>query len=153
MEVILLERMGRMGGMGDIVKVKDGFGRNFLLPRKKALRATEENKKIFESKRAEIEASNAASRAEAEKHAATLSGLTVTLVRQASEEGKLFGSVTVRDIAEKMEEMGHKVPKSQIVISGSIKSTGTYAVKINLHADVTATVNVNVIRSEITEAA
>ena len=153
MEVILLERIHRLGAIGDIVKVKAGFGRNFLLPRNKALRATESNRKVFDARRAEIEASNAASRAEAEKHAGVLNGLALTLTRQASEEGKLFGSVTVRDIAEQLQAAGHTVPKSQIVISGSIKTTGAYPVKVLLHAEVTATVTVNVVRNEITEAA
>ncbi|MBV8939061.1 MAG: 50S ribosomal protein L9 [Alphaproteobacteria bacterium] len=153
MEVILLERIHRLGGMGDTVKVKDGFARNFLLPQKKALRATESNKALFEAKRGEIEAQNAASRGEAEKKVAALEGVTVTLVRQASEEGKLFGSVTVRDISEGLKEQGFDVPKSQIVISGSIKTTGTYPVKLNLHADVTAIVQVSVVRNEIVEAA
>lgn len=153
MEVILLERIHRLGNMGEIVKVRDGFARNFLLPNKKALRATEENRKVFDTRRAEIEAANAASRAEAEKLAKTFEGLSVTLVREASEEGKLFGSVTIRDIAERLEEAGHPVPKSQIVISGYIKYTGVYPVKVNLHPEVTATINVNVTRNEIIEAA
>lgn len=153
MEVILLERIHRLGAMGDIVKVKPGFARNFLLPRKKAMRANEENKQVFEAKRADIEAANASTRAEAEKVAKKIEGINVTLVRQASEEGKLFGGVTVRDIAEVLEAQGQSVPKSQIIISGTIKNTGVYPVKINLHADVIATVNVNVVRNEITEAA
>jgi len=151
MEVILLERVGRLGGTGDIVKVKNGFGRNFLLPQKKALRATAENKKIFEARRAEIEAKNAAARAEAEARAKKLEGLSLTLSRQASEEGKLFGSVTVRDIAEALREQGHDVPRSQIIISGSIKSTGSYSVKAELHPEVTVTISVNVVKSESAE--
>lgn len=153
MEVILLERINRLGAIGDIVKVKNGFARNFLLPRKKALRANEANKEVFEAKRAEIEAQNASSRGEAQKKATQLEGINLKLVRQASEEGKLFGSVTVRDVAEALEAQGIHIPKSQIVISGNIKTTGTYPVKIGLHAEVIATVNINVVKNEITEAA
>lgn len=148
MEVILLERINRLGAVGDIVKVKNGFGRNFLIPQHKALRATENNKKVFELKRADIEAKNAGARGQAEAKGKQLESITVTLVRQASEEGKLFGSVTVRDISEALKEMGHDVPKSQIVISGSIKTTGTYPVKLMLHAEVTHTLDINVTRSE-----
>lgn len=148
MEVILLERIGRLGTAGDIVKVKNGFGRNFLIPQHKALRATETNKKVFETKRAEIEAKNAQARAGAEAKAKKLEGVAVTLVRQASEEGKLFGSVTVRDIAEELKVLGHDVPKSQIIISGSIKTTGAYPVKLMLHPEVAVTLDVNVTRSE-----
>jgi large subunit ribosomal protein L9 len=148
MEVILLERIARLGAVGDTVKVKNGYGRNFLIPMKKALRATDANKKIFDARRGEIEAQNAAARAEAETQAKKLEGTAITLVRQASQEGKLYGSVTVRDIAEALKETGHDVPKSQIVISTAIKSIGEYTVRITLHADVIANVAVNVIRSE-----
>lgn len=153
MEVILLERINRLGAVGDIVKVKDGFGRNFLIPNKKALRATEDNKRVFEVKRAEIEAKNAEGRAAAEAKAKKIEGTSVTLVRQASEEGKLFGSVTVRDVAEALAAKGHDVPKSQIVISGTIKTTGTYPVKLTLHPEVVITVDVSVTKSEMGEAA
>ena len=148
MEVILLERINRLGATGDIVRVKNGFARNFLIPMKKALRATDSNKKVFETRRAEIEANNAAVRAQAEKQAKALEGVAIKLVREASEEGKLFGSVTVRDIAEALEAEGHQVPKSQIVISGSIKTTGAYQVKLMLHADVNVALDVNVTKSE-----
>lgn len=148
MEIILLERIHRLGNTGDIVKVKNGFARNFLLPLAKALRATDANKKVFEAKRSEIEAKNAKSKAAAETVAAKLEGLAVTLTRQSSEEGKLFGSVTVRDIGEALASAGHDVPKSQIIVSGSIKNIGVYPVKLLLHPEVTATVNLNVIRNE-----
>jgi large subunit ribosomal protein L9 len=148
MEVILLERINRLGAVGDVVRVKDGFGRNFLIPGKKALRATETNKKVFEAKRAEIDALNAENRAAAEAVAKKIETVTVTLIRQSSEEGKLFGSVTVRDIAEELKLAGHNVPKSQIVISGTIKTTGTYPVKVQLHPEVTVTLNVNVVKND-----
>lgn len=148
MEVILLERIARLGGIGDVVKVKNGYGRNYLIPKKKALRASEESKKFFEERRHLIEEQNAKAKAEAETHAAKLSGTTLTLMRQASQEGKLYGSVTVRDIAEALKEAGHDVPKSQIIIAGSIKNVGDYPVKINLHAEVPATVTVSIVRSE-----
>jgi large subunit ribosomal protein L9 len=148
MEVILLERINRLGATGDVVRVKNGFARNFLIPMKKALRATETNKKVFETKRAEIEAKNASARGEAEKKAKALEGVAVSLLREASEEGKLFGSVTVRDVAEALEALGHHVPKSQIIISGNIKTIGVYPVKLVLHADVVVTLDVNVTKSE-----
>ena len=153
MEVILLERITRLGGVGDIVKVKNGYARNFLIPMKKALRASEENKKVFEERRHIIEQQNAESKAAAEKIFQVLNGLTLSLVRQASQEGKLYGSVAVRDIAEALKEAGHDVPKSQIILTSTIKSTGDYPVKITLHPDVTATVTVSVIRVETNEAA
>lgn len=152
MQVILLERIARLGGVGDVVDVKNGFGRNFLVPMKKALRATNENKKVFEERRHIIEQQNADARAAAETKAKTLNDLTLTLIRQASQEGKLYGSVAVRDVAEALMEAGHDIPKSQIVLSGTIKSVGEYTVRITLHADVTANIKVSVVRVE-TEAA
>ncbi len=148
MEVILLERINRLGAMGDTVRVKNGYARNFLLPRKKALRATEDNKQLFDARRSEIEAKNNESRKAAEVQAKALEGLNVTLVRQSSEEGKLFGAITVRDIAEALEAQGHPLPKSQIVVMGNIKNTGVYPVKLLLHADVTVTLDVTVAKSE-----
>ncbi|MDE3059591.1 MAG: 50S ribosomal protein L9 [Pseudomonadota bacterium] len=152
MEVILLERITRLGGIGDVVKVRNGYGRNFLIPQKKALRASDDNKKVFEERRHIIEEQNAKARAEAETHAKTLDGMTLTLMRQASQEGKLYGSVAVRDIAEAFKEAGHDVPKSQIVLANTIKSIGDYPVRLTLHAEVTATVTVSVVRSEQEEA-
>jgi large subunit ribosomal protein L9 len=152
MEVILLERIARLGTIGDVVKVRNGFARNFLIPEKKALRATDANKKVFESKRAEIEATNAQNKQEAEAIASKISGTAITLVRQASQEGKLYGSVAGRDIAEALKEAGHEVPKSQIILSGTIKTTGQFPVRISLHPDVACNITVDVVRLE-TEAA
>jgi large subunit ribosomal protein L9 len=148
MEVILLERIGRLGNTGDVVRVKDGFARNFLIPLKKALRASNENKQVFEAKRAEIEARNAEAKSAAEAVAKKMEGVAITLVRQASEEGKLFGSVTVRDVSEALEAKGFKVAKSQILIAQTIKTTGAYTVKATLHSDVVVPVTVNVIKNE-----
>lgn len=153
MEVILLERIARLGAMGDVVKVKNGYGRNFLIPNKKALRASDENKKVFEEKRHVIEQQNAESRKEAQGVAEQIEGLTITLIRQASQEGKLYGSVTIRDVADALKEAGHEVPKSQIILTTMVKNIGTYPVRINLHAEVVATVNVNVARVESEAAA
>lgn len=153
MEVILLERIARLGAIGDVVKVKNGYGRNFLIPQKKALRASEENKKIFEERRHIIEEQNAKVKAEAQAIADKLSGLKLTLIRQASQEGKLYGSVTVRDIAEALQEAGHAIPRSQIVVPSAIKSIGEYSVRLTLHAEVVANVTLNVTRVEMDEAA
>ena len=147
MDVILLERVEKLGAIGDVVKVKDGFARNFLLPRKKALRANEANRKVFEANRARIESDNAARRGDAEKEAKTLEGVTVTLIRQSSNTGQLYGSVAVRDLVEALEADGHKVPKAAIVLDRPIKAIGLYAVKVALHPEVAVTVKVNVARS------
>lgn len=152
MEVILLERIARLGGIGDVVNVKNGYARNYLIPQKKVLRATEENKKVFEARRSEIEKHNAENKATAEAVAKSMEGLTLTLLRQASQEGKLYGSIAVRDIAEALKEASHDVPKSQIVMSGSIKNTGEYTVRLALHAEVNVTVNVSVQRHEVDAA-
>ncbi len=148
MEVILLERIARLGGIGETVEVRNGYGRNFLIPMKKALRATEENKKVFEERRHIIEEQNAAARKEAEIHAKKIDGLSIKLVRQASQEGKLYGSVTVKDIADALKEAGHNVPKSQIIQTATIKTIGEYPVRVMLHAEVTANVKLNIIRVE-----
>ncbi len=148
MEVILLERIARLGGMGDIVKVRDGYGRNFLIPQKKALRANEDSKKLFEERRHIIEQENAASKAAAEVTAKKMDGVKLSVVRQASQEGKLYGSVTVRDIADALKESGFDVPKSQIVLSTVIKTTGEYPVRVTLHPEVVNMVTVNVVRVE-----
>lgn len=152
MEVILLERIARLGGIGDIVKVKNGYGRNFLIPQKKALRASEESKKIFEERRHIIEQQNAESRTAAQAVADKMSGMSLKLVRQASQEGKLYGSIAVRDVADALKEAGYDIPKSQIVMSGAIKNTGDYPVRIALHAEVNATVTVSVQRLEVEAA-
>jgi large subunit ribosomal protein L9 len=147
MDVILLERVEKLGQIGDVVSVKAGFARNYLLPRNKALRANEANKKVFEANRAQIEANNAARRGDAEKEAKTLNGVSVTLIRQASNTGQLYGSVSARDLAEILDGEGHKVPKSAIVLDKPIKAIGVYEVKVALHAEVSVTVKVNVARS------
>ena len=147
MEVILLERVEKLGGIGDVVKVKNGFARNFLLPNKKALRANEANRKVFEANRAKIEAENADKRKDAEKAAKGVEGKTVQLIRQASNVGHLYGSVSVRDIAEALEAEGAKVSKSQVVLDRPIKGIGVHEVKVALHPEVAVTVKVNVARS------
>ncbi len=147
MEVILLERVEKLGAIGDVVKVKDGFARNFLLPNKKALRANEANRKVFEANRAKIEADNANRRGEAEKDAKSYDGASVTLIRQSSNTGQLYGSVAVRDLVEALEAAGHKVGKSQVVLAKPIKAIGVYEVKVQLHPEVAVPVKVNVARS------
>lgn len=147
MDVILLERVDKLGAIGDVVTVKDGFARNFLLPRKKALRANEANKKVFEANRARIEADNANRRAEAEVESKTFENASVTLIRQASNVGQLYGSVAVRDLVDALVADGHKVNKSQIVLDRPIKAIGLYDVRVALHPEVAVTVKVNVARS------
>jgi large subunit ribosomal protein L9 len=147
MEVILLERVEKLGAIGDVVKVKNGFARNYLLPNKKALRANEANRKLFEAQRAQIEADNAAKRSEAEKASKGVDGKTVQLIRQASNVGHLYGSVSARDIAEALEGVGAHVAKSQVVLDRPIKAIGMHDVKIALHPEVAVTVKVNVARS------
>ncbi|WP_029934058.1 50S ribosomal protein L9 [Sphingomonas sp. UNC305MFCol5.2] len=147
MEVILLERVEKLGAIGDVVKVKDGFARNFLLPNKKALRSNAANRKVFEANRARIEAENASRRSDAEKEAGNFNDVSVTLIRQASNTGQLYGSVAVRDLVEAITADGHKVNKAQIVLDRPIKSIGVYEVKVALHPEVSVTVKVNVARS------
>ena len=147
MEVILLERVEKLGAIGDVVHVKNGFARNYLLPNKKALRANEANKKLFEANRARIEAENAERKTDAEKSSKGVEGKTVQLIRQASNTGQLYGSVSARDIAEALEGVGAKVGKSQIVLDRPIKSIGMHDVKVALHPEVAVTVHVNVARS------
>src|SRR5689334_24400085 len=147
MEVILLERVEKLGAIGDVVKVKDGFARNYLLPRKKALRANEANRKVFEANRARLEEENANRRGDAEKSSKSVEGKTVQLIRQASNTGQLYGSVSARDIAEALESAGAHVAKSQVVLDRPIKAIGMHEVKIALHPEVSVTVKVNVARS------
>ncbi|WP_066812772.1 50S ribosomal protein L9 [Sphingomonas asaccharolytica] len=147
MDVILLERVEKLGAIGDVVKVKDGFARNYLLPNKKALRANEANRKVFESNRARIEADNASRRTDAEKEAKNFDGVAITLIRQSSNTGQLYGSVAVRDLVEALEADGHKVAKSAVVLAKPIKAIGVYDVKVQLHPEVAVTVKVNVARS------
>ncbi len=147
MEVILLERVEKLGAIGDVVRVKDGFARNYLLPRKKALRANENNRKLFEANRARIEEDNANRRTDAEKSSKGVEGKTVQLIRQASNTGQLYGSVSARDIVDALDSVGAKVSKSQIVLDRPIKSIGLHEVKIALHPEVQVLVKVNVARS------
>src|SRR5690349_15590328 len=147
MEVILLERVEKLGAIGDVVKVKDGFARNYLLPRKKALRANEANRKVFEANRARIEKENEEKRSDAEKASKGVEGKSVKLIRQASNAGHLYGSVSARDIAEALEGVGAHVAKSQVVLDRPIKEIGVHEVKIALHPEVAVTVKVNVARS------
>jgi large subunit ribosomal protein L9 len=147
MDVILLERVEKLGGIGDVVKVKNGFARNYLLPRKKALRANDANRKLFEAQRAQIEADNAARRSDAEKASKGVDGKAVQLIRQASNTGQLYGSVSARDIVDALGADGAKVTKSQVVLDRPIKTIGVHEVKIALHPEVSVTVKVNVARS------
>ena len=148
MKVILLERVGRTGSIGDEVSVKDGFARNFLLPQGKALRATEANRKKFESERAHIEKRNEDRRNAAAGIAEGLNGREVVIIRQAGETGQLYGSVSSRDIAEALSASGQTVARSQVVLADPIKSVGIHTVALNLHAEVAVSITVNVARSE-----
>src|SRR5688572_12432040 len=147
MEVILLERVEKLGGIGDVVTVKNGFARNFLLPNKKALRANEANRKVFEANRAKIESDNADRRSDAEKASKGVDGKTVKLIRQASNTGQLYGSVSARDIVEALEAEGAKIAKNQVVLDRPIKNIGVHDVKVALHPEVSVNVKVNVARS------
>lgn len=148
MQIILLERIEKLGAIGDVVTVKDGYARNYLLPNKKALRSNEANRKLFEANRAKIEADNAARRADAEKVAGSVDGAKVVLIRQASNAGQLYGSVSVRDIVEALHEAGHtSVTKAMVVLERPIKSLGLFSVRVNLHPEVAVTVEANVARS------
>ena len=148
MKVILLERVGRTGTIGDEVNVKDGFARNFLLPTGKALRATEANRKKFETERANIEKRNEERRKSAAGIAEGLDGKTVVIIRQAGETGQLYGSVASRDIVEALAADGFTVQRSQVDLADPIKSVGLHTVALNLHAEVAVSINVNVARSE-----
>jgi large subunit ribosomal protein L9 len=148
MEIILLERVEKLGAIGDVVTVKDGYARNFLLPNKKALRANAANRKVFEANRARIESDNATRRDEAQKDSSGVEGKQVILIRAASNAGQLYGSVTVRDIAEGLVAQDAKVQKSMIILERPIKSLGVYDVKVILHPEVTVKVTVNVARSD-----
>src|SRR3954463_5256509 len=147
MDVILLERIEKLGAIGDVVKVKNGYARNFLLPRGKALRANDSNRKVFEANREKIEATNAERRTVAQKDAGKIDGVTIQLIRQASNTGQLYGSVSARDLAEVLEAQGHKVAKNQIILDRPIKSIGLQDVKIALHPEVSVNIRVNVARS------
>jgi large subunit ribosomal protein L9 len=147
MEVILLERIEKLGAIGDVVNVKPGFARNFLLPNGKALRANDANRKVFEANREKIESTNAERRSAAEKDSTSIEGAEITLIRQASNVGHLYGSVSARDLAEALEAQGHKVAKNQIVLDKPIKSLGIQNVRVALHPEVSVNIRVNVARS------
>jgi large subunit ribosomal protein L9 len=148
MKVILLERVERLGALGDVVTVKDGFARNFLLPRSKALRANSANLKVFEARRGEIEATNAKAREGAAKSGEKLDGATYVMIRQAGESGHLYGSVSGRDVADAVNAEGGKVDRAMVILDKPIKSLGVHPVRVRLHPEVTITVNVNVARSQ-----
>jgi large subunit ribosomal protein L9 len=147
MELILLERIEKLGSIGDVVTVKDGYARNFLLPNKKALRANEANRKVFEGNRAKIESDNAERRGEAQEHASSVDGKSVILIRASSNSGQLYGSVSVRDIADALNLDGANVTKGMIVLERPIKTIGVFDVRVSLHPEVAVGVKVNVARS------
>lgn len=147
MEIILLERIEKLGTIGDVVNVKDGYARNYLLPNKKALRANEANRKVFEANKAKIVADNDARRGEAEKHSANVEGKSVVLIRASSNAGQLYGSVSVRDIVDALNADGAGIAKSMIVLERPIKTIGVFDVKVTLHPEVVVLVKVNVARS------
>lgn len=148
MKVILLERVGRSGHIGDEVNVKDGFARNFLLPKKKALRATKANREYFQAQKVQLEANNLRLKGEAEKVGNKLDGKSFTLIRQAGDRGQLYGSVTPRDVADAMEKAGFKVDRHQVTISVAIKHIGLVTLPVVLHPEVKVNITVNVARSE-----
>ncbi len=148
MQVILLERVAKLGQMGDVVKVRAGYARNFLLPQGKALRASNANKQAFESQKAQLEARNLETRKEAEALAAKLDGTSHVIIRSASESGALYGSVTPRDIADVLAEDGFTVERRQVVLNAPIKALGLHAVNVSLHPEVDASVTINVARSK-----
>lgn len=148
MDVILLERIEKLGQMGDVVKVKPGYARNFLLPQKKALRANKSNMERFETERTHLEANNLERRTEAESLAEKIKGLTVTLIRQAGESGQLYGSVNARDLAEAVTQSGVTVDRNQIRLGKVIKALGLHSVQVRLHPEVIVTIEANVARSQ-----
>ncbi|MFN7038617.1 MAG: 50S ribosomal protein L9 [Alphaproteobacteria bacterium] len=148
-EVILLERVNKLGSIGDVVRVKDGYARNFLLPRKKALRATKENREHFENKRSELEKENSNKKTAANDILSKVDNVTISLIRQAAEDGRLFGSVTSRDIAISiLDQVGVELDRSCVELHSPIKAIGIYEVKLVLHAEVSATIKVNIARTE-----
>jgi large subunit ribosomal protein L9 len=148
MDIILLQRIEKLGSIGDVVTVKDGYARNFLLPQKKALRANESNKKVFEANRDRLEKENAERRGEAEKAGEKVQGEEIVLIRAASNTGQLYGSVNVRDIAASLGEKGHEIDKKQVIMGDPIKAIGMHEVRIDLHPEVSVTVKANVARSD-----
>lgn len=148
MDVILLQRIDKLGQMGDVVSVKPGYARNFLLPQKKALRATEANKTFFETQKAQLEADNLKRREEAEAVAAKMDGLTITLIRAASETGALYGSVSTRDVADQVSEAGFTLSRTQVVLDKPIKELGIHEVGVQLHPEVLVAIRANVAKSQ-----
>ncbi|MBE1236539.1 50S ribosomal protein L9 [Phaeovibrio sulfidiphilus] len=148
MDIILLERIEKLGFMGDIVKVKDGYARNYLLPQKKALRNTKENRAIFEARRVELEALNLKRREEAQEIAKRAEGMSILMIRQASEGGQLYGSVTARDITDALKSEGLTVSRQQIQLHHPIKDLGNHEIRISLHPEVVVTVSVAIARTE-----
>lgn len=149
MQVVLLERIEKLGQMGDVVTVKPGYARNYLIPQHKALRATKANLEVFESQRAQLEAQNLERKQEAESVAGKLDDLQVVMIRQAGDTGQLYGSVTARDLSDAVTEAGFTVERSQMVMDKAIKMLGLHPVKVRLHPEVTVTVVANVARSEV----
>jgi large subunit ribosomal protein L9 len=147
-DLILLERIEKLGQMGQIVKVKPGYARNYLLPQKKAMRATKENLAYFDTQRAQLEANNLSRKSEAGEVATKLEGLSVTLIRQAGESGQLYGSVAARDIAEAVTKAGFTVDKQQIVLDRPIKTLGLHRLRVMLHPEIVSTITANVAQSE-----
>ena len=147
-QVILLERIERLGQMGDVVNVKPGFARNFLLPQKKALRATKQNLEVFETRKAQLVADNLQRKDEAAKVAEKMAGLSVSMVRQAGESGQLYGSVNARDIAEAVAEAGYTIGRGQVIIDKPIKTIGVHAVRVSLHPEVTVSISLSVAPSQ-----
>ena len=148
MDIILLERIGNLGNIGDVVSVKDGYARNFLLPQKKALRANDANRKVFEANRDRLEKDNAERRSEAEKQGEKVAGAEVVLIRASSNAGQLYGSVNVRDIVMGLADQGHQIDKKMVVMGHPIKTIGMHDVTIALHPEVHVTVKANVARSD-----
>ncbi len=148
MDIILLERIEKLGTIGDVVTVKDGYARNFLLPQKKALRANDANKKVFEANRERLEKENAERRGEAEKVGSKVDGAEVVLIRAASNTGQLYGSVNVRDMIAGLTEQGHDVNKKQVIMGSPIKTIGMHDVTVALHPEVHVIVKANVARSD-----
>ncbi|MBL4603279.1 MAG: 50S ribosomal protein L9 [Emcibacteraceae bacterium] len=147
MDIILLERVAKLGQIGDVVSVKNGYARNFLLPQRKALRATKSNMAVFEAQRKDIEANNLQAKSEAEAVAGKMTDVSVTLIRQAGESGQLFGSVSARDISVALEDAGYKVNKTQVILNRAIKTLGLYDILVRLHAEVDITIVINIARS------
>ena len=148
MQIILLERIEKLGTIGDVVSVKDGYARNFLLPQKKALRANDSNRKVFEANRDRLEKENAEKRTQAQKSGEDIDGVEVVLIRSSSNSGQLYGSVSVRDIVDALAAKGHAVGKSQVVLEHPIKTLGVFDVRVALHPEVNVTVKANVARSD-----